>query len=154
MKGRVTFESREEFDEWLAKKAAEQKRDDRIAQATTPSNAADFSNDRTFNQHRPTYCHEHDYRTTRTLTPTREHAHVGSFLSTYVFSRDHKIIGIQFLFSTLFWFFVGGLLALGVRWQLAWPWSTCRSSASCCSRPRAARSRPNSTRCSSRCTPR
>ena len=48
-----------------------------------------------------------------------EHAHVGSFLSTYVFSRDHKIIGIQFLFSTLMWFFVGGLLALGVRWQLA-----------------------------------
>jgi cytochrome c oxidase subunit 1 len=40
-----------------------------------------------------------------------------------VFSRDHKIIGIQFLFSTLIWFFIGGLLALGVRWQLAWPWS-------------------------------
>ncbi len=52
-----------------------------------------------------------------------EHAHVGSFLSTYVFSRDHKIIGIQFLFSTLLWFFIGGLLALGVRWQLAYPWS-------------------------------
>ena len=52
-----------------------------------------------------------------------EHAHHGSFLSTYVFSRDHKIIGIQFLFSTLIWFFIGGLLALGVRWQLAWPWS-------------------------------
>src|SRR5215213_3798153 len=52
-----------------------------------------------------------------------EHVHVGSFLSTYVFSRDHKIIGIQFLFSTLLWFFIGGLLALGVRWQLAWPWS-------------------------------
>jgi cytochrome c oxidase subunit 1 len=52
-----------------------------------------------------------------------EHAHTGSFLSTYVFSRDHKIIGIQFLFSTLLWFFIGGLLALGVRWQLAWPWA-------------------------------
>ncbi len=52
-----------------------------------------------------------------------EHAHTGSFLSTYVFSRDHKIIGIQFLFSTLLWFFIGGLLALGVRWQVAWPWS-------------------------------
>ena len=51
-----------------------------------------------------------------------EHAHAGSFLSTYVFSRDHKIIGIQFLFSTLLWFVVGGLLALAVRWQLAWPW--------------------------------
>ncbi|MCC9605353.1 cbb3-type cytochrome c oxidase subunit I [Blastopirellula sp. JC732] len=48
---------------------------------------------------------------------------VGSFLSTYVFSRDHKVIGIQFLFSTLIWFIVGGLLALGIRWQLAWPWS-------------------------------
>ena len=59
-------------------------------------------------------------------TPTSshaEHAHHGSFLSTYVFSRDHKIIGIQFLFSTLIWFFIGGLLALGVRWQLAYPWS-------------------------------
>ncbi len=48
---------------------------------------------------------------------------VRTFLSTYVFSRDHKIIGIQFLFSTLLWFLVGGLLALGIRWQLAWPWS-------------------------------
>ena len=46
-----------------------------------------------------------------------------SFISTYVFSRDHKIIGLQFLFSTLLWFLVGGLLALGIRWQLAYPWS-------------------------------
>src|SRR5687767_9194871 len=45
------------------------------------------------------------------------------FIDTYVFSRDHKIIGLQFLFSTLLWFLVGGLLALGIRWQLAWPWS-------------------------------
>src|SRR6201996_8591637 len=51
------------------------------------------------------------------------HGHTQSFLSKYVFSKDHKIIGIQFLFSTLLWFLVGGLLALGVRWQLAWPWS-------------------------------
>ena len=56
-------------------------------------------------------------------TPTRPTAHHGGFLRTYVFSLDHKIIGIQFLFSTLLWFVVGGLLALGVRWQLAWPWS-------------------------------
>ncbi len=48
---------------------------------------------------------------------------IGEFVSTYVFSRDHKIIGLQFLFSTLLWFLVGGLLALGIRWQLAWPWS-------------------------------
>ena len=50
-------------------------------------------------------------------------ASVGSFLSTYVFSLDHKVIGLQFLFSTLLWFLVGGLLALGIRWQLAYPWS-------------------------------
>ena len=30
---------------------------------------------------------------------------------------------MQFLFSSLIWFVVGGLLALAVRWQLAWPWS-------------------------------
>ncbi|MDX1945140.1 MAG: cbb3-type cytochrome c oxidase subunit I [Pirellulaceae bacterium] len=47
---------------------------------------------------------------------------VGTFIRTYVFSLDHKIIGLQFLFSTLLWFLVGGLLALGIRWQLAWPW--------------------------------
>jgi cytochrome c oxidase subunit 1 len=55
-----------------------------------------------------------------------DHAHaggIGHFLRTYVFSLDHKVIGIQFLFSTLLWFVVGGLLALAVRWQLAWPWS-------------------------------
>lgn len=46
-----------------------------------------------------------------------------TFIWTYVFSRDHKIIGLQFLFSTLLWFLVGGLLALGIRWQLAYPWS-------------------------------
>ena len=49
-------------------------------------------------------------------------AHSGGFLSTYVFSLDHKIIGMQFLFSTLIWFLIGGLLALGIRWQLAYPW--------------------------------
>ncbi|MEX2187038.1 MAG: cbb3-type cytochrome c oxidase subunit I, partial [Pirellulales bacterium] len=52
-----------------------------------------------------------------------DHGHPASFISKYVFSRDHKIIGIQFLFSTLLWFIVGGLLALGIRWQLAYPWS-------------------------------
>ena len=33
------------------------------------------------------------------------------------------MIGIQFLFSTLLWFLLGGLLALAVRWQVAWPWT-------------------------------
>ena len=58
---------------------------------------------------------------------SHDHGHAGSgvghFFATYVFSKDHKIIGIQFLFSTLIWFFIGGLLALGIRLQLAWPWT-------------------------------
>ena len=43
-------------------------------------------------------------------------------LFRYVFSTDHKVIGIQFLFSGLIFFVLGGLLAMAVRWQLAWPW--------------------------------
>src|SRR5262249_31209920 len=47
--------------------------------------------------------------------------HELNFLRKYVFSEDHKIIGIQFLFSALIFLFIGGLLALLVRIQLAWP---------------------------------
>src|ERR1700704_6297392 len=51
-----------------------------------------------------------------------EHAHVElGFLKKYIFSTDHKIIGIQFLFLGLSFFVLGGLLAMLVRWDLAWP---------------------------------
>src|SRR3989338_3375998 len=43
------------------------------------------------------------------------------FWRTYVFSTDHKMIGRQFLFLGLFMMILGGLLALMIRWQLAWP---------------------------------
>jgi len=50
------------------------------------------------------------------------HAHPElSFVRKYIFSEDHKIIGIQFLFSTLIFLAIGGMLALFVRMQLAWP---------------------------------
>jgi cytochrome c oxidase subunit 1 len=49
------------------------------------------------------------------------HPAPGNFLTKYVFSLDHKIIGIQFLFSGLIFWILGGLLALGVRLQLGWP---------------------------------
>lgn len=58
--------------------------------------------------------------------PDHDHADHGnheiSFLKKYVFSTDHKMIGMQFLCTTLFMLLVGGSLALGVRFQLAWPW--------------------------------
>jgi cytochrome c oxidase subunit 1 len=50
------------------------------------------------------------------------HPAPSNFLTKYVFSQDHKVIGIQFLFSGLIFFVLGGLLAMAVRWQLAWPW--------------------------------
>jgi cytochrome c oxidase subunit I len=53
------------------------------------------------------------------------HAHPElGFLRKYIFSEDHKIIGIQFLFSGLIFFLVGGSLALLVRLQLGWPAGT------------------------------
>ncbi|WZO95965.1 cbb3-type cytochrome c oxidase subunit I [Isosphaeraceae bacterium EP7] len=51
------------------------------------------------------------------------HAQPTNFLRRYVFSEDHKVIGIQFLFSSLIFFVLGGLMAMAIRWQLAWPWS-------------------------------
>lgn len=51
-----------------------------------------------------------------------EHHELG-FWRTYVFSEDHKTIGIQFFFTSLIFLGLGGLLALGVRWQLGWPWT-------------------------------
>src|ERR1041385_2845460 len=56
--------------------------------------------------------------------PGTAHAHEHhelSFIRKYIFSEDHKIIGIQFLFSSIIFLLPGGILALLVRIQLAWP---------------------------------
>jgi len=45
------------------------------------------------------------------------------FLRKYIFSEDHKIIGIQFLISALIFLLLGGALALMVRLQLGFPHS-------------------------------
>ena len=58
----------------------------------------------------------------RSEIPQRPPAPQG-FLWRYVFSTDHKVIGLQFLFSSLIWMLIGGLLAMVIRWQLAWPWT-------------------------------
>jgi cytochrome c oxidase subunit I len=44
-----------------------------------------------------------------------------TFMSKYVFSFDHKVIGKQFLWYGIFWLLVGGLMALMIRWTLAYP---------------------------------
>src|SRR5256884_2306629 len=61
--------------------------------------------------------------TTVAATSHVAHAHHDdrSFVRKYIFSTDHKIIGIQSLFVSLFVRLVGGLLAMQMRWQLAFP---------------------------------
>ncbi len=58
--------------------------------------------------------------TMETHADSHGHQDIG-FLRKYIFSEDHKIIGIQFLFSSLIFLAIGGLLALAVRFQLGWP---------------------------------
>ncbi len=55
--------------------------------------------------------HEHDH----------EHEHHQSFISKYIFSTDHKIIAKQYLFTGIFWAFIGGLLSVVFRLQLGFP---------------------------------
>src|SRR6267378_1049202 len=59
--------------------------------------------------------------TTVAHAPTAAHHAPMSFWRKYIFSTDHKIIGIQFLFVSLFFLLVGGLLAMQIRWQLGFP---------------------------------
>lgn len=47
--------------------------------------------------------------------------HEQSFLRTYVFSTDHKVIAKQYTFTGIFFSFFGGLMAVAFRMQLAWP---------------------------------
>jgi cytochrome c oxidase subunit 1 len=54
-------------------------------------------------------------------SPETTHREPSSFWRRYIFSTDHKTIGRQYLFLSLFMALVGGLLAYFTRWQLAWP---------------------------------
>ena len=49
--------------------------------------------------------------------------HELSFIKKYIFSTDHKVIGLQFMFTGLVMLGLGGALAMAIRWQLAWPWT-------------------------------
>jgi cytochrome c oxidase subunit 1 len=49
------------------------------------------------------------------------HHHELGFWRKYIFSLDHKMIGMQYLFTSLLFLLLGGALALGVRWQIGFP---------------------------------
>ena len=54
-----------------------------------------------------------------------QHAHVAEapkgIVRKYIFSTDHKVIGIQYLLLALFSVFVGMVLSVFMRMRLAWP---------------------------------
>jgi cytochrome c oxidase subunit I len=52
-----------------------------------------------------------------------EHHDDGSFWSKYIFSTDHKIIGLQYLFTGMFMGCIGAFLVYVFRMQLAYPGS-------------------------------
>ncbi len=57
-----------------------------------------------------------------TMRVSHEHHELG-FIRKYIFSTDHKVIGLQFMFTGLVFLVLGGLMAMAIRWQLAWPWT-------------------------------
>src|SRR3989337_2219441 len=46
--------------------------------------------------------------------------HELSFWRKYIFSQDHKVIGIQYALTSMFMAVLGGLLAMFIRLQLGW----------------------------------
>src|SRR5690554_4591667 len=50
-----------------------------------------------------------------------DHHHAESFWRKYIFSTDHKVIGIQYGVTALFFLLFGFSLMMLMRWQLAYP---------------------------------
>ncbi|MSS73035.1 MAG: cytochrome C oxidase subunit I [Candidatus Latescibacteria bacterium] len=50
-----------------------------------------------------------------------DHSHELGFWRKYVFSLDHKVIGIQYTLTSLLFLFFGFSLMMLMRWQLAYP---------------------------------
>ncbi|AMQ57812.1 cytochrome c oxidase subunit I [Algoriphagus sanaruensis] len=50
-----------------------------------------------------------------------DHEHHDNFITKYIFSTDHKMIGKQFLVTGIFWALIGGFLSILFRLQLGFP---------------------------------
>ena len=65
-----------------------------------------------------------DRPTTGTTPPTPRpdrQKSLGSMVISWVTSTDHKVIGYMYLITATIWFFIGGLMALAMRAELAAP---------------------------------
>src|SRR5436853_7048421 len=61
------------------------------------------------------------HTTTTPAVHEADHHHDPGFWRGYVFSTDHKVIGIQYGVSALFFLLFGFCLMMIMRWQLAYP---------------------------------
>ncbi len=52
---------------------------------------------------------------------SEHHEHELGFFRKYLFSQDHKVIGIQYIITSLLFLLVGFSLMMIMRWQLAYP---------------------------------
>src|SRR5262245_65313126 len=52
---------------------------------------------------------------------TEIHPHQVGFVRQYIFSTDHKIVGLQYFFTAFLMAIFGGLLSMLMRLQLGWP---------------------------------
>ena len=50
-----------------------------------------------------------------------DHGHAAGFWRTYIFSTDHKVIGIQYAVTGLLFLLFGFTLMMIMRWQIAYP---------------------------------
>ncbi len=58
-------------------------------------------------------------------TPAQVHSHAPQgFIRKYVFSLDHKVIGLQYYFLALTAVFIGMLLSVLMRFHMIWPTAT------------------------------
>ena len=55
------------------------------------------------------------------MSTSAHHAAPTSFIRRWVFSVDHKVIGLQYLFTGFAFLILGTLLSLLIRWQLGFP---------------------------------
>ncbi|MES2388473.1 MAG: cbb3-type cytochrome c oxidase subunit I [Bacteroidota bacterium] len=79
----------------------------------SPNDASHDHNHAAGTGHNDSHAHHDDH--------AHDDHHEASFLSTYIFSEDHKTISKQFLITGLLWAFIGGLFSLIFRLQLGFP---------------------------------
>ena len=161
MKGRVFFLPRDEYERSWTKCGANRTRcvselpaedDESTSDSATTSASPNMGRVGRLN-FASEIIYEYRHRSIPIPTPTASMPTPAGFLKTYVFSLDHKIIGLQFLFSTLIWFFVGGMLGAGHSLAVGLPVAADADPGQpAVGAPKGGRSRPRPTRCSSPCT--